>query len=124
MTEDVNDQVRQLQLEEVQYLRKEPLRAPERLSIHYTELAPGLLGSPIATEWDFYRGEVSRLLAEGHEGKWVLIKGEQVVGIWDTEEEADQVRLQRYLMQPVLLKQVLTWEPVLRGGGYFRRWPS
>ena len=81
-------------------------------------------GSPITTEWNFYRGIVARLLAEGQEGKWVLIKGEQIIGTWGTEEEADRARVERFLLQPVLLKQVLTREPILRGGGYLRQWPS
>jgi hypothetical protein len=55
----------------------------ERPTISYTELPPARTDSPIASEWDFYRREVGRLLAEGHENRWVLIKGQEIVGIWD-----------------------------------------
>jgi hypothetical protein len=72
--------------------------------------------SPLTTEWNFYRRIIGRLLAEGHEGKWLLIKNEEIVGIWDTEAEANTVRLERFLMQPVLMKQILSQEPVLRIG--------
>jgi hypothetical protein len=101
-----------------------PLPPRERPTIHYTELTADTSGGPIAREWNFYRREVGRLLAEGHEGRWVLIKGEEIIGIWDTEEEGHRVRLERYFMQPVLLKQILEREPILRGGGYDRRWRS
>jgi len=96
----------------------------ERPSIHFTELPESTPDSPIATEWNFYREQVGRLLTEGHAGKWVLIKGEAIIGIWDAEEGADQVRLQRFSMQHVLLKQICVREPVLRGGGHFRSWRS
>lgn len=72
--------------------------------------------SPLFTEWDFYRRTVGRLLAEGHEGKWLLIKGEAIVGIWATETEANGTRLERFPFQAVLMKQILAREPVFRLG--------
>jgi hypothetical protein len=96
----------------------------ERPSIHFSELPESTPDSPIATEWNFYLTQVGRLLTEGHAGKWVLIKGEAIIGIWDAEEDADQVRLQKFSMQHVLLKQICVREPVLRGGGHFRSWRS
>jgi hypothetical protein len=47
---------------------------------------------------EFYRHHVGRLLANGNQGKWVLIKGERLVGIWDTYEEANEAR--RFLHRP------------------------
>jgi hypothetical protein len=107
--------VRRLQEQERRQIENlPPLPSREPATIHYTQLPGPIPGSPIASEWDHYRREVGRLLAEGHEGKWVLIKGEQTVGLWSSEEEADQVRVERFLMQPVLMKQVLARELVLR----------
>jgi hypothetical protein len=100
-------------------MQGQPMPQPERPTIHYTELPEDTQG-PIADEWNFYRREVGRLLAEGHEGKWVLIKGEKIIAIWDTEEQAHEAALQRYLMQPVLIHQVLTREPVFRGPSFLR----
>ena len=97
-----------------------PLPPPERRTVHYTELSNLPAGSPGATEWNYYCNQVGRLLAEGHEGHWVLIVGEEMIGIWDTQKEADQVRVQRFLNQGVLIHQVLTREPVYRGPTYFR----
>jgi hypothetical protein len=106
-----------------------PPTSREPPTIHYTELPDGAPDSPFKTEWDFYRRTVGRFLAEGHEGKWLLIKGEEIVGMWDTEEEANQVRVQRFLMEPVLMKQILTREPIIRCmrlfvPGFLKRCPS
>ena len=100
-----------------------PPRPPtERPTIHYTELPARPPGERGATEWNFYCREVGRLIAEGQEGRWVLIKGEEIIGIWDTEAEVDRVRIERFLLQDVLMKQILTREPVFRrsGWGWFR----
>lgn len=124
-TNEVAELLRQLQEREREQLKDRPPPPPrEPATIPCTELAEPLPGSPIAREWDYYRREVVRLLAEGNEGKWILIKGDQIVGIWNTQEEADTVRIERFLLQPVLMKQILSREPILRGGGYFRPWPS
>jgi hypothetical protein len=72
--------------------------------------------SAIVTEWNYYRRMIARLLAEGHEGKWLLIKNEEIVGVWDTEAEANRIRVERFPLQPVLVKQILTREPTLRIG--------
>ncbi|MFO0810440.1 MAG: hypothetical protein U0746_17585 [Gemmataceae bacterium] len=125
MTETTLDLVQQLQARERARLAAATPPAPsEPPSIPYAELADPVPGSPIATEWNFYRRVVGRLLTAGHEGKWVLIKGEEIIGIWDRPEDADRVRLERYPMQPVLMKPILSREPVLRGGGRLRFSPG
>jgi hypothetical protein len=116
--------VEQLERESVERRQSRPAPLVESPSVHFTDLPQSPPDSPIAAEWDLYCRDVGRLLAEGHEGRWALIKGEKIIGIWDTEEEADQVRLHSFLMQPVLLKQICVRERVLRGGGHDRRWRS
>jgi hypothetical protein len=91
-------------------------------TIHFSELPEAAPGSRGAADWNLYRREVGRLLAEGHEGRWVLIAGEEVVGLWDTEEEANRLRVERYLNRPVLMKQILTREPVVRCMWMLRQW--
>jgi hypothetical protein len=90
----------------------------ERPTISHAELPEGRPESPLCQEWNVYRREVGRLLAEGREGAWVVIKGTEVVGIYATWEEARGTAVQRYLLQPVLVKQVLAREPILRIRGY------
>jgi hypothetical protein len=104
--------------------RRNPTPPAEPPTIHYTELPNSEPNSPICQEWNHYRREVPRLLAEGQEGRFLLIKGEEIIGIWDTQEEAKAVALQKYLMQPCLIHQILTREPILRGPTRFWRCPS
>jgi len=93
--------VEQVHREALEKTRGLPLPANERPTLPYTELPSGSPDSPIASEWNLYRARVGRLLAEGQENRWVLIKGEVIIGIWDTEEEARAVALHKYLMQTV-----------------------
>jgi hypothetical protein len=119
MSDPTEDRVVRLHQEEVERPRARPpeqSRPPERATVPYTQLPAADPDSPLRTAWDFYRRIVGRLLAEGHEGKWLLIKNEEIVGLWDKEAEADTVRRERFLMQPVLMKQVLAREPILRVG--------
>src|SRR5436305_1752930 len=95
------------------------MNARERPTIHYSELAPAAPGSQLAAECETYRREVGRLIGEGHEGKWVLIKGDEIIGIFDAERQALEVRAERFFRQPVLVRQILAREPVLR---YFPRY--
>ena len=89
-----------------------------RLTVHYTQLAPARPGSPLAEEWEFYRREAGRLLAEGNEGKHILIKGTTILGIWDTFDEAYAEGCKRFLhlRVPFMVHQILTEEPLLKSG--------
>ncbi len=93
-----------------------PPPLPEPPTIHYTELPPSIPGSAIAEEWETYRREVGRLLAEGNEGRYVLIKGGQIIGIWDTQKEAFAAADQRFPLQPYLVHQIQERERILRIG--------
>lgn len=101
-----------------------PQPPPERPTIHWTELQKDTSGGELATEWNYCLKQIGRLLAEGQEGRWVLIVGEKIIGLYDTDQEGHQVRAQRFLRQPVLLQQILSREPVFRGPRYFRLCPS
>src|SRR5262245_46538152 len=95
MTQDTDENMANLHARELKALRacsKGPL-PPSGRTIHFTKLQPDLTDSPIAAEWNFYCGQVGRLLSEGHEGKWVLIHDQQLVGIWITPEEAQQAQM-------------------------------
>jgi hypothetical protein len=89
------------------------MNARDQRTIHHSQLVPAAPNSPLAVEWEFYRREVDRLIGAGHEGKWVLIKGEEIIGIFDTEEQAYAVGSARFLLQPKLIHRILTREPVL-----------
>jgi hypothetical protein len=116
MSDPIEDPVWRLHREALERAPASPPQPPAPYTIPYTQLPEGHPDSPTATEWNFYRRTVGRLLTEGHEGKWLLIKGEEIVSIWATLAEADTVRQERFLGQPVLLKQILAQEPILRIG--------
>jgi hypothetical protein len=99
-----------------------PPREPPR-GVHYTELPEAKPGEPLAEEWNTYRREVGRWLSEGLEGRHVLIKGEKVLGFYDTSEEARAVGLKLYLLQPFLVHPIRTEEPYLRIRGINHPWP-
>src|SRR5437868_3856214 len=58
------------------YRQSPPLPPVEPPTIPCTELPEAKPDSPLYHEWNYYRREVGRLLAEGQEGRFVLIKGE------------------------------------------------
>jgi hypothetical protein len=91
----------------------------ESPTLAFTELPEAQPDSPLDHEWNFYRGQVKRLLEEGYEGQFVLIKGEQIIGIWGTHEEAKAVALRKFLMQPCLIHQVRSQEPLVRMSARF-----
>ena len=91
-------------------------------TIPWTELPPADPNEALAAEWETYRREVGRLLAEGHDGKYVVIKGDEIIGIYDTWDEARRVGLERYLLQGHMVRPILSREPVIRGPLSFRLW--
>ena len=47
-----------------------------------------------------------------HEGKFVLIKGQELMGVFESQEQAYSVGLERLGNIPFLIKQVVKEEPV------------
>jgi hypothetical protein len=90
----------------------------ERPKIHYTKLSPAPPGD---RELATYLREVGRLLAEEGEGKFALIKGDEVIGIFEDEREAERIGREKYLMQPFLVQPIREWEPVIYQLGQFGR---
>ena len=91
-------------------------------TIPYTDLPPAEPGSRLATEWETYRREVGRLLSEGREGQFVLIKGEAVVGFYPTWDAASAEGYRRYLLQGFLVHQIQSREPLLKAPIWFQLW--
>jgi hypothetical protein len=118
MNENGRARVEAMHREATERLRGQPLPPVETPSIHYTELPEASPDSPLYQAWNTYRRDVGRLLAEGHEGKFVLIKDEAVIELYDTWDAAREAGLQRYLLSPFLAHQVQTREPILRMRGY------
>jgi hypothetical protein len=59
----------------------------------------------IRTEIRTYFRELPRLLEEGHEGRVVLIKADQILSIWDTFGDAYQAGRERFGFGEAFLAQ-------------------
>jgi hypothetical protein len=88
-----------------------PWRGP---TIHYTETPDPPAGHPLFEEWITFRREMPRLLADGHEGKFVLIKGSEVIALFDTRDQARDDGLRRFGLRGYCIQQVLEYEPLYR----------
>jgi hypothetical protein len=112
------DRVVRLPQEAGQRMHHEGVPRPpsEPPTVDFATLPEARPDSQLYQEWNVYRRMIGRLLAECHEGKWLLIKSEEIIGMWDTQADANAVRLERFLTQPVLMKQILAQEPILRIG--------
>jgi hypothetical protein len=102
----------------VQYLP--PGEAPR--GVHHSELPEAKAGDPLAEEWNTYRREVGRWLAEGLEGRHVLIKGQEVIGVYETSDEAIQEGHKRFLLQSFFVHPIRTEEPYVRMRGINYPW--
>jgi hypothetical protein len=84
-------------------------RAPEPI-VPY-ELPPD---HPLAREWATYCRELPRLLAEGEEGRFAVVKGEVVDSVWDTRPDAVQAGYDRFGLGPFMIHRICRVErPVI-----------
>ena len=92
--------------EEEQALLANALRLPRPQDL--PDLPPD---DPLAPEWSAFKRQVGRLLAEGHEGRFALVKGGEVINLWDTRRDAHQAGLGRFGLAPFLVQEI---RPVMR----------
>ena len=85
-----------------------------RPTIPYTNLPDLPAGHVLYHEWQTYRRELPRLLDEGNEGKFALIKGDEILGLYESWDAARAEGLRGFLLEPHMIKQVLRREPLLR----------
>ena len=70
----------------------------------------------LAQELETYYTHKAELL-EAAEGKFVLIKGEEIVGIYETEKEAFDEGLRRFRMTGYLARKIHQGEKMVYIGG-------
>lgn len=75
-----------------------------------TPAPPPTAADLLAVELATFQSELSRLLVEGEEGRWALIRGPQVAGIWDTFADAVQAGDERFGLTPFLVQRILVEE--------------
>ena len=59
-------------------------------------------------EMETYRRELPRL--REHDGKFVLIHGDELAGVWDTWRDAVQVGYDRFGLEPFMVHEILSEE--------------
>ena len=57
-------------------------------------------------EYATFRAKLPELLAKDA-GRYVLIHGDDVIGVWDTKEQAFNEGLDRWLFEPYLVEQIV-----------------
>ena len=60
----------------------------------------------LAVEWKTFKREVQRLLREGHEGRYAVIKGDQIIGVWDGEWDAVEAGRDRFWPAPFMVEKI------------------
>jgi hypothetical protein len=69
----------------------------------------------LADELVTYQDRLKDLLRD--EGQFVLIKGREVIGIYESRDDAIKEAVARFRDSPVLVKQIVAREPVVDLGG-------
>jgi hypothetical protein len=65
-------------------------------------------------ETQAYLREKERLLAKGERGRFALVKGDEVIGVWDTARDAAQAGYEKFgVREPFMVKEVQAEEKPL-----------
>ena len=96
------------------------LRKPRRRLFDWNKYDPAVARKDgrkdaLTEELVTYRDHLKKLLE--HQGKFVLIKGHEIVGIYELRDEALRESVDRFKDAPVLIKQIIEKEPVRELGG-------
>ena len=80
-------------------------------------------GEPFAEEWRAFKREAFQLVNEGKTGKFAVLKGSQLVGVWDTLSDADLAGRRLFGGAPFLVQEIQLYLKPMRWG-YFRPCPG
>jgi hypothetical protein len=65
----------------------------------------------LETEAETYRRELGRLLAEGHAERYALIKGNEIISIWDTQRDALQAGRDKFGLEDIAVVKIDERDP-------------
>lgn len=60
-------------------------------------------------EWETFQAKLPALL-EKEAGRYVLIHGDEIAGVWDTNQEALEEGYRRFLLEPFLVQHIVADE--------------
>lgn len=75
-------------------------------------------GEPLACEWRTFKREIYRLIGEGHAGRFALVKGDELVRVYDTLQEADLNGRALFGSEPFLVQEIQLYLKTQRWGYY------
>src|SRR5262245_10578612 len=78
---------------------------PEGSTMATTENNAAKPDAPLAAEWATYRRELPRLLESGGAGRFALIQGDTILGIYDTFDAALDVGYDRFGLDTPFMAQ-------------------
>lgn len=84
-----------------------------RRTLHYTEIPIPQPGDLFWQEMSTYYREVKRLLEEGLEGKWVLLSGTELCGVFDTLEAVVKAGYRQFEPGKFCIHEIREYEPLL-----------
>lgn len=97
---------------------------PSGQTIPWDQLPDVEPGNVFFKEWNTYKREMPRLLEEGHEGKVVLIKGDELIEIFLTWDFAKAEGYRRYYPDSFFIHTIQRQEPIYRIRGISMPWRS
>lgn len=75
-------------------------------------------GPNVRERWKLYEREIAaylrelpRLLEEGYAGQYALVKGDEVLSIWETQGDAIQAGRERFGLDPIFVKTIDPRDP-------------
>ncbi len=98
-----------------------PPQEPARIA--HTELPELPRDHRLHREWNAYRRQVASLIAAGCENTWVLIKGDDVLGVYGRWEHAYIAAMEKSLQPAFMIHQVLANDYVSRLERHQISWP-
>jgi hypothetical protein len=108
MNDDRESLVARLHRDELERLRGTAMPAPELPPISLPEQAAD---PALAAEWQLFRREIARLLAEGQRGRFALVRSGHPVTVWDTLADAARAARLLFGTEPCLVQEI---QPSLR----------
>jgi hypothetical protein len=78
-------------------------------------MLPGGMNATLARELVTFRDRLDEML-DGHEGDFVVIKGDEIVGYHADREDALRTALEKFGGEPALIKRVMDREPLVSIG--------
>jgi hypothetical protein len=99
--------------------RPKKMRLPKPPMFDWSKFDPSMAhgagAAELAVHLVTYRDQLKELLRD--KGKYVLIKGDEVIGIYDEKNEALREAVARFQDQPVLVKRIAAKERIHTLGG-------